>query len=275
MIYCVWYPSGGFGHFVNAVLTMHGKNFVRPLKSLEFSKNGNSHNLDLVVPKYLHECWPGGIEFLDNKNYCVLIDNGITNESDTFRSVFPGATVIKICYSDWSWPIVARTMIDKAMNSSIKEQLPINNWNSDEPWATREKYFLFLREHNLRFAWRPPALDSVEHILIDNLIVNYFTCFNMLDRVAELSAFEDVWTKWRVANTQYIDPVDTANLILSSVISKVPRDISHVTDIWAQSVVYYYIWLKYNFEVLHNDYSNWFTNTADIVKMLDKHGVNH
>jgi hypothetical protein len=275
MIYCVWYPSGGFGHFVNAVLTLYGKDFVRPLKSLEFSKNGNSHNLDLVVPKYLHECWPGGIEFLDNKNYCVLIDNGINNENDKFRSIFPDAIVIKLCYSDWSWPVVACTMIDKAMNSSIEEQLPINNWNSDEPWVKREKYFLFLRDHHLRFAWRPPVNNSVSYIQIDNLIVNYFNCFNRLDSFAELSNFEDVWTNWRAANSKYIDPVDIANSILTSVLTKVPSDISHITDIWTQSVVYYYIWLNYNFEVPHNDYSNWFTNTTDIVKMLDKHGVNH
>ena len=78
MIYCIWYPSGGFGHFVNAILTLHGKNFVRPNKKLmNFSPDGNSHTLDLVVPKYHYNSWPGGIEFLNDKNYCVLIDNGI------------------------------------------------------------------------------------------------------------------------------------------------------------------------------------------------------
>ena len=83
-IYCVWYPSGSFGHFVNAILTLHGDNFVRPKKSLEFSSTGDSHSLDLIVPKYLHEFWPGGIEFVNNQNYCVLIDNGIDNESEFY-----------------------------------------------------------------------------------------------------------------------------------------------------------------------------------------------
>ena len=32
MIYCVQYPSGGFGHFINAILTLHGVEFVRPKK---------------------------------------------------------------------------------------------------------------------------------------------------------------------------------------------------------------------------------------------------
>ena len=30
MIYCVWYPSGGFGHFINAVLTLYSKDFEVP-----------------------------------------------------------------------------------------------------------------------------------------------------------------------------------------------------------------------------------------------------
>ena len=145
-IYCVWYPSGGFGHFVNAILTLHGDNFVRPKKSLEFSSTGDSHSLDLIVPKYLHECWLGNIEFVNNQNYCVLIDNGINNESDNFKNTFANATVIKICYSNHSWPVVARTMIEKAMQSTIQQQLPVDQWESDEPWTRREKYFLYLQE---------------------------------------------------------------------------------------------------------------------------------
>ena len=27
---CVWYPAGGFGHFVNSILTLYGDGFVRP-----------------------------------------------------------------------------------------------------------------------------------------------------------------------------------------------------------------------------------------------------
>lgn len=273
MIYCVWYPSGGFGHFINAILTLYGKDFLRPAKSLEFSSNGNSHNLDLVVPKHLQECWPGGIEFRSDKNYCVLIDNGINNEGSKFKSTFPNATVVKVCYSDHSWPVVARAMIDKAMNSSIEQQLTTDNWDTNEPWAKREKYFLFLRDHKLRFSWRA-GTDCDKLIYVDNLIENYPSCFNIIDSVAEVSDFEAVWKEWRDANTTYIDPVTIAKEILLCVNTKRSIDISHINDIWTQSVVYYYIWLAFNFEVPHNDYSNWFTNTNDIVTMLSKHGVN-
>jgi hypothetical protein len=270
MIYCVWYPSGGFGHFINAVLTLRGKNFVRPAGSLKFSNNGNSHELDLVVPKYLHESWPGGIEFHNDKNYSVLIDNGINNESEQFKLTFPDSKVIKICYSDRSWPVVARTMIDKAMNSSIQEQLPVNAWDTDEAWAQREKYFLFLRDHDLRHAWRSNDTGAV---FLAQLYNNYEEFFNTVNSVADIECCKDLWQEWRAANTRYIDPVQLAENIVNFVAVQCPMDLSDVQDTWTQAIVYYYIWLQFKFEVPHNTYSNWFTNTTDIVKMLLDHGV--
>ena len=264
MIYCVWYPSGGFGHFVNAVLTLYGDNFVRPKKSLEFSSNGDSHNLDLVVPKYLHECWPGGIEFLDNKNYCVLVDNGINNESEHFKSTFPNSTVIKICYTDHSWPVVARTMINKAMKSSIEEQLSIDEWQTNEPWARREKYFLFLRDHKLRHAWRP----SDDYTLyIDNLYSGE-EFFKTLNSIVATEYCSDLWQEWRDANAEYIDPVEIAKRIISDVNMKVRSDLTYITDVWTQAVVYYYIWVEFGVEVPHNDFANFFTNTDQIMELV-------
>ena len=270
MIYCVWYPSGGFGHFINAVLTLYGEGFVRPNNQLRFSKTGNSHNLDLVVPKYLHEHWPGGIEFQDTKNYSVLIDNGINNESDQFKSTFPNSTVIKICYTDYSWPVVARTMIEKAMHSTIDEQLPIDSWNTNEAWVLREKYFLFLRDHNLRHAWR--ATDN-NAIPIDKLYNDYDKFFSTLNSVVKIKWCEDLWADWRKANATYIDPVKIATSVIDDIAVKRSSDLTCINDLWTQAVVYYYIWLTFGIEVPHNDYANWFTNTNDIVTMLINHGV--
>jgi len=270
MIYCVWYPSGGFGHFVNAILTLHGENFVRPAKnSLVFSKTGDSHSLDLVVSKYFQDCWPGGIEFLDHKNYCVLVDNGITNENDNFKKVFPQAKVIKICYSTYSWPIVARTMIDKAMNSSIEKQLSVDRWNTNELWARREKYFLFLRDHHLRHAWQATDDQSID--VYD--LLDYDDCFAALTSLVKIEHFSKLWLEWRKANATYIDPIESANRILSSVVCNQSEDLTDITDLWTQAVIYYYIWVRYKIEVPHNDYANWFTNTKEIVTMLEDHGV--
>ena len=271
MIYCVWYPSGGFGHFINAILSLHGKNFVRPKTQLKFSNNGNSHDLDLVVPKYLHGSWTETFEFADEKNYSVLIDNGINDESEQFKSVFPGASTIKICYTDYTWPVVAQTMIDKAMESSLEHELPIDGWNTQDSWARREKYFLFLRDHPLRSAWRPNSADftlKIDDIVeYDNLSIAMESCG------LELDSFDNIWKQWQTANQRYISPIQDAKNIIHYVKNNVSFDVGHITDVWHQAVIYYYIWLEFDIEVPHNDYSNWFTNTQEIVTMLDKHGV--
>ena len=263
MIHCVWYPSGGFGHFINAVLTLHGKDFVRPQKSFEFSANGNSHQLELVAPKYLHDPLQYTFNFDKDKTYSVLIDNGINNEGTKFKQVFPNANVIKMCYSNFSWPVVANTLIVKAMGSSLDINLAVdpNKWNTNAPLAQREKYFLFLRDHILRHAWKPDLLSS--SIMIEDLL-DYNT---LRQRIGlDLNDFELFYNKWWESNRQYFLPVLTAQKILQG-------QFETVTDTWTQAIVYYQIWCKYNVEVAHNDYSNWFESYEDIVTMLDKHGV--
>ena len=270
-LYCVWYPSGGFGHFINAVLSLYGKNFVRPKTQLKFSNNGNSHNLDLVVPKYLHGTWTETFEFAGNKNYSVLVDNGINDENEQFKSVFSNASVIKICYTDYTWPIVARTMIDKAMHSSLENELFNSVWPTQDLCAKREKYFLFLRDHSLRAAWRPNSIDFT--LKIDNML-EYVDLTNALESCGiELDAFDDMWEQWQTANQTYITPIQDAKIIVDCVKNNTSFGLEHITDIWNQAVIYYYIWLEFGIEVPHNDYSEWFTNTNDIVKMLQEHGV--
>lgn len=272
MIYCVWYPPGSFGHFINALLTLHGENFVRPNNRLTFSKTGNSHNLDLVVPQYLNDFYPSDVEFLHDKNYCVLVDNGLYNEGDKFKSIFPNSTVVKICYNNFSWPVLARTAIEKAMESNIEDQLPLeSNWDTDAPWARREKYFLFLRDHDLRHAWKPTTDDFIVYI---NDLFTYSRLFDVLNSVVKVEPFEDLWQEWRKSNALYIDPIETADAVIKYVLSNKSSDLTYVKDIWTQAVIYYYIWLQFGVEVPHNDYSNWFTNTNNIVTMLSKHGVN-
>jgi len=265
MIYCVWYPSGGFGHFINAILTLRGEGFIRPKNQLQFSNNGNSHTLDLVTPKYAKDCWPGGIEFVDNKNYCVLIDNGINSESEKFKSTFPNSKIIKICYSDSSWPVIARTMIEKAMNRSLDSQLTTDEWNTGEPWAQREKYFLFLRDHNLRHAWKSTE-DSA--LYLEEVYEDYDVFFNILNSFAKVEWCEDLWMQWRKSNAVYIDPVLTAERVISDVVAKWSTDLTHITDTWTQAVVYYYIWVTFNIEVPHNDFADFFTNTDQIRKLV-------
>jgi hypothetical protein len=267
---CVWYPAGGFGHFVNSILTLYGHRFVRPThKQFNFSAGGDSHALELVAPKYYND--PDDYKFLFDQEgvYSVLVDNGNNNETKKFLSYFDNPKVIKICYSDYSWPIIARTMIEKGMRVGFDQEVMVDSdaWPTTENWALREKYFLFLRDNHLRAMWREDSTCS--NLLIEDLLD--YTKFRqqLIEFGITTEPFEELWGNWADANKQYLEPCSIAQRILDNE----NYSLEHVVDVWTQAVVYYYIWLKYNFEVPHNDYANWFTNTTDIAKMLIDHGV--
>lgn len=263
MIYCVWYPSGGFGHYINAILSLYGHNFVRPKGKPLFSDTGNSHALDLVAPMYFHDQSTYSFDFDPKLNYSVIVDNGINNESTRFQQFFPDAKIFKMCYSDLTWPVVANTMFVKALNSSLESELVPNtdSWDSNDAWVQREKYFLFLRDHSLRHAWKPD--NSSTAIFLEDLL-DYNTLRNKLN--LDLENFEFYWKEWWQANQKYYLPVINAQKILQG-------QFMPVTDIWTQAVVYYQIWCRYGFEVPHNTYSNWFEDQDHYVKLLKDHGV--
>jgi len=254
MIYCVWYPSGGFGHFVNSFLNLYGENFSRPRRNLTFSKDGNSHNVDYVAPSYTKNQQSYTFDFDPTINYSIVIDNGIDDENTNFTKFFPGSTIIKLCYSDFSWPIVAYTMITKAMKSNLSEQLMIDaGWANNEPWAQREKYFLFLRDHASRNSWKPDDLSFnifVEDLLDYNKTIKAFSSIGVT-----LSNFESVHQQWQHSNNQYIKPVIDAENFIKGFKTDQP-----ITDIWTQAIVYYQIWCEHKIEVPHNEFANFFSS---------------
>jgi hypothetical protein len=268
MIYCVWYPSGGFGHFINTILNLHGKNFVRPINKIKFSHTGDLHALELTAPKYHADPEHYNFNFDQNLNYSVLIDNGINNEGEQFKTIFPTAHTIKLCYNDVSWPIVAKTMIDKAMQSNVSEQLVVdcNKWNVDESWVIREKYFLFLRDHNLRKAWQPSV--GVTNVLVNDMLT-YAQLHNQLSiSGVELDNFESLHLSWQEANKQYVDPVKNSQSVIESIKNNVDVSLDHISTIWDQAVLYYVLWITFRQEVPHNDYANFFSSTSAIRKWL-------
>lgn len=252
MIYCVWYPSGGFGHFVNSLLNLYGDNFARPKRSLSLSPNGNSHNLDYVAPPYYKNPAKYSYKFNPELNYSVIVDNGITNEDTAFTQHFPGAEIIKLCYSDQTWPVIVHTMIHKAMKSNFDCEIALDPdvWAVSEPWARREQYFLYLRDHYLRHAWKPSAI--AHNLFVEDLMSYDSTC-TALNRIGvKLSDFSELHQQWLVANQPYFDPVRIAKQFVNSEYDQ------PITDVWTQAVVYYQIWCQHGIEVPHNEFENFF-----------------
>lgn len=270
MIYCVWYPSGGYGSYLTALIDRFGINFARPRTlELEFSHNGDSHAAVRTVPPYRDSC--KGYKFnFDNSshNYCVAVDNGITNQNLNFLDVFPGAQVIKVTYDDHSWPIVAHTMITKAMKVPLDQELAVEqNWPCDEPWAVREKYFLYLVENHLRHSWKP----SQEFHCID--VCNFWNYTDLVEQLHQAGItvldFSPVHQSWQDANFKYFNPVIQAKEIIKQVVSGQCVDITGITDLWEQAVVNYFIQIEFGVTVPANTYANWFGNTKEISDLIN------
>ena len=270
--YCIWYPSGGFGHFVNAVLTLYGKDFARPESTeFQFSRSGNSHGLELVAPKFKHNQPSYDFVFDAGKNYSILIDNGINDESTGHRRFFEGAVFVKVCYSDHSWPVVARTVVEKTMNQTISQHLTgsdfDNNWPESAPWSERERFYLYLRDHDHRLRWREDSTCFNLHL---DDIIDYGRLYDRINQLVTVDAFDELHSQWHAANDSYLSPIIRANNVLKNLDSNL--DLLGFS-LWDQAVVNYYIWLKYQFEVPANDYANWFANTQEIAIMLQEHGI--
>lgn len=273
MILAIWYPSGAFGHFVNAVISIYGQDFQRPpVTDYKFGSNGHSHDLPTVLPKYLHDPEHYRFDFSGPGRCTLLIDNGINNESKLFLTRVPACQVLKIVYTDRTWPVIARTLIEKAMQQDLYEQLAVDsNWPVMQPWSQREKYFLYLRDHALRSAWR--ADSSNLNLAIEDLM-SYDSMYQKLqDMHIPVDDFRSTWDKWWAANDRYFFAVSQADSITRSIEQAQALDLSHISALWDQAVINYFIWLRWSVEVPANDWADWFTNTNQMRTMLEQQGV--
>ena len=159
------------------------------------------------------------------------------------------------------------------MSSTVESEIAVDFhlWPTNEPWAKREKFYLYLRDHPLRQAWRPAPdclILQIDQMLSYNKLVSALSSHEIV-----VKDFEQDWNRWRLANDVYIQPIELSLKVIKSIVENQHMSLESTKDLWTQAVVNYFIWLRYNFEVPANDYSDWFTNTEQIAKMLDSNGI--
>lgn len=282
-IVSVQYPSGGFGHFMHVILSTHCKKFNGKKINYKFGPGGDSHNYPVGLPKYhklstfnkttYQQC----LNNITSEYSTVLIDSGIDNDSNEFQQIIIPNISIRVCYNDWTWPLLARMFYTRCMSAVNGTEQNINQWIfplstewecHDAAWAKREKFFLYLRDHEFRYSWREN--HSTLNIPID-YILDYSLLKTSLEQFFVLDDFDILYQHWYQTNYKHFKFFLDAKFVWDNLHNRV--DLSHITDLFTQSLVYYYIWLKYNIETPHNDYHEWFTNTKDIIEMLNNQGV--
>ena len=73
-----------------------------------------------------------------------------------------------------------------------------------------------------------------------------------------------MWDEWYIANKKYIDPVIDAQAVVQAIKNNNNICLDHISDIWNQSVLYYFLWIEFGQEVPHNDYPDFFQDINQI-----------
>lgn len=283
----IQYPSGSFGHLIHTLLSSYSPQFYGEPLNYTFGHGGDSHQYPLFLPKYIEPVTFNTVDYTNClKQYqgqsefiSILIDSGIDNDSDEFVNYINPDIRLKVNYNKWSWPIAGKLFYTRCMSAVLNKPTELNEfispdifkWNNvTEEWAIREKYFLFLRDHAFNQAWQ--LHDSELSIpLID--ILDYNSLFKRLSMYFTITEFKEFYNNWQATNYRHYGFYNEVTDIWDKIKNKIPYSLSGVSDLFTQAVIYYFIWLEYGVEVPHNDYSHWFTNTDEIVTMLNKCGA--
>jgi hypothetical protein len=294
-LYTIQYPSGSFGHFTHLLLSNYGDNFTKQETELKFKNkmnSGSSHFVSSQIKKYysadLYKDYAKKnliddyIELTKNGNYTtVIIDSGITDDSEEFKQFFPGANCIKICYTDYSWPFSAKAFYTRCMSEVLLEKTKIddfikpekNKWQSSESWELREKYFLFLRDHEFRRRWNLSAAPMTVDV---DAYFDYNSLYKSFSNIVKMNNFNELYDKFYENNLIHIDWYIRCREILSAIQNNQHIDLTDITDdLFSQATINYYIQILYNFEIPAWDYRDWFSSTDQIFSMFDLHNISH
>lgn len=276
----VHYPSGGFGHFLNGLLTTCTDGiFFRPSNNVTFSSSGDSHALELSVAKWMG--YAEDFEFVvsdwaTESDLChiLLVDSFIENDDPTIlRQRFPGNQVIRLCIDYRAVPIVHQTCEFKAMGKTPEDDYSaLPDWEHREMITLRYHYAdqhddFYLRKFspindektlNLPISWIAYNFDQ----LIEHLQKFLNVTFDG-NRVAEL------YQTFLKANEKYFTGPVWAERILHSLRSGTNIDLSECTSLFDQGYVNYRIEREFNLsEIPPYTYKDWFTDTNSIRRML-------
>jgi hypothetical protein len=280
------YPSGGYGYYLTRLINSFVSNVVCTDDSFLFDHCGTSHLLPLVAGDIHQEknrtIYPVHNKYqldIDQQKYILIpYCPGIQNDTtESLRNNFPNAKIIRLFYQDNTWPLVFQNCIIKTGIGTLEDNVEFvyENFGSAEAWARRENYSLLCANHRYRTMWKEYFHDRFLNIDIFKLLTDTKCCMELIAKfingaVVRLDQLPNKHTQFLNANPNTITHLEILQLVNSL---GTEQDLTHIQHLYQQAVMNFYIQLKFNFVVPANDYANWFTNTKEIVTMLQDHGV--
>jgi hypothetical protein len=171
---------------------------------------------------------------------------------------------------------VFQNCIIKALQGSLEENVKFDSslFTSTDNWARRENYTLLNETHRFRQIWKPCHNSNFLNINIFDLINDPVQVIkniaNYIQATVDATELLACHQKFLNANPNTVDHFKILHVISNL---NQEHDLSSITNLYQQAVFNFYIKQKFNFEIPAYDYSDWFANTKEVVKMLKKHGV--
>jgi hypothetical protein len=280
------YPSGGYGYYLTRLINAFITNVVKTSDDFSFDSVGTSHQLPLVA---------GDVHFDQNKNLISISDEyqveiaqkkyilipyctGIQSDDVTsLTNAFPNAKIIRLYYEDDTWPLVFQNCITKAALETLETAVEFDHtvFGSSDDWAKRENFYLLLKNHHFRHMWNQCDSTRFLNINILDLLTKPENCLRSIANyihgtVIDLDALQTRHQQFLDSNSNTVRHLEILHIVKNL---KLTQSLKHIDHLYQQAVLNFYLQLRYKFEVLPNDYSDWFTNTTDIVKMLEDHNI--
>lgn len=280
------YPSGGYGYYFTRLINGFVTNVVKTFDLFQFDQLGTSHLLPLVAGD-IHFEHHRTLYVIDTKYqseidqqkyilipYCPGIQNDTT---ENLKNNFPNAKIIRLYYKDNTWPLVFQNCIVKASMGNIDTNIEFDDkkFGSVEDWARRENFNLIFEHHQYRNMWKQHDHDRFLNIDIFELLIDPVQC---LQQVADFINGTILTTDMiPIRHQQFLNsnPNTMTHLEILQIVDSldIEQDLTHIQHLYQQAVMNFYIQLKFNLVIPANDYADWFTNTKEIVTMLQDHGV--
>ena len=255
------YPSGGFGNYINVLVSMCFNAIDTPEKDFKFSADGNSHDF----PKSTWYHYEDNIKLF--RDDILLVDSGIDKDYiEPITERFPNSPIIRMCIDEQSKSIVTQTCRYKAEG---KQFIFDGEW-----WEKREQYTLMYhygKENNDYYINNFKPLDGCTNINISDLFVNFDKVLGQLSTVVgsyDKDKAYELHNGFLESNNRYHKAEELVNIVQDALETK-----NHVKldDYSLHDQGYLLFWLerKYNIkEIPPYDYREWFKHTKEIETCL-------
>ena len=283
-IIVIVYPPGGYGNFINYIVTHFFNETIKIEETPElFDTTGTAHR----QKKYVSDIYPAifddyeiniSVPYKNNEKIVLLYDSTVRNENNVDFNVhtqinakFPNAVTIKnIVDLDFN-PIIHYTSLLKT-GYEYDHTDSQNMWESpDEDYSIRERWSLWYHSNPYQFS---PCSDSnVVNIQLSKLSTDPVkTIIELAEKlnltITDYHKLKSFCRNWIRVQMPYFKLLSTQRRIIRCIDNEIDLDISNITSLHDQGYINYCIEREYDVIIPVYDYKDWFKSTIEISEMI-------